>query len=259
MKAQHRSALAFTALTFILGGVAAGVCFSTAASADDGGTGDIGIVVTVAPSDANATATPPPVESIAPPAPAEATTTPTATQPSSVATPSATGAAKAQSKAQDYSFGGVLYVSGLTAKYIWNGNPLLSGASLQFTVRNVSKSTFDSTARFWIDTTVGGLIAETRGVHIAALKPGESRVVSVTMGNLGQWTVMHAHATLTPPQSVDGKKLNQVTRDAYFFVPPLAVGSVGVVGLVGLGAVLTLKLGWLAKLARLVGLAKVLP
>ena len=101
---------------------------------------------------------------------------------------------------------------------------------LSFVVRNVSKSTFDSTARFWVDATFGSRLSEVRGIRIRALKPGETRTVRATLVGLGQWTVLHAHATFTPPPSIDGTKVAAVSRDSFIFVPPLVAGGIGLGG-----------------------------
>jgi hypothetical protein len=219
--------------------VLAGGVLSAAAAipTDDGG---IGITVTIAPTDGGGSGNDGPGPGGGP------------STPPIVPTPAPSGTPKPHPG--DFDLGGIVYVSGLTSHYIWSPNPTQSTAVLRFTVRNVSKTTFDSTARFWIDTTFGSRVSEVRGVAIMALRPGESRVVSATLGGLGQWTVLHGHVTFTPPPSVEGVTLAPITRDTFLFIPPLVAGGIGVVGgLVGVTAFLIVKFGWLA---RLLGLAK---
>jgi hypothetical protein len=128
--------------------------------------------------------------------------------------------------------GGVLYISGLSSAYEWSVNPLDGRSETSFTVRNVSDTTFSSTARFWLDSPFGTTVSEVKGVKITDLKPGESRVVDATLGGIGQWTFVTAHATLTPPKSVEGVELDSITRDQFVVIPPW-----GVLSLVGLGGI----------------------
>ena len=99
-------------------------------------------------------------------------------------------------------------------------------------MRNVSDTTFSSTARFWLDSPFGTTVSEVKGVEIVDLKPGESRVVDATLGGIGQWTFVTAHATLTPPKTVDGVELDSITRDQFVVIPPW-----GVLSLIGVGGI----------------------
>ncbi len=47
---------------------------------------------------------------------------------------------------------------------------------------------------------------------------------------------MTAHATLTPPKTVDGTELSPLTRDATVFAPPWLIG-VGIAVALGVAAV----------------------
>jgi hypothetical protein len=143
---------------------------------------------------------------------------------------SATPAPSTTPKPGDVNLGGILYLSGVTSDYIWSIDPTHTAVMLHLTVRNVSKSTFDSTARFWIDTPLGNTVSEVKGIQVAKLRPNETRELTVKMVGLGQWTVLHAHATLTPPKVVDGVTLTSVTRDSYVFVPPILAGAIGLLG-----------------------------
>jgi hypothetical protein len=129
--------------------------------------------------------------------------------------------------------GGILFVSGLRSEYAWSINPLGGETETMLTVRNVSKTTFSSTVRFWADGPFGNRLSEVTGVAITDLKPGESRTVVGTLGGIGQSTFVQVHATLNPPKTVDGVELDPITRDAFVVVPPWGVLSLGVVGAVG--------------------------
>lgn len=149
--------------------------------------------------------------------------------------------------------GGILAMSGLTATAspsIAIGNGYVT---LDFVVRNTSATAFDSTARFWIDNAVGGRIVDVDDVTVAALEPGETRRVQVRVDGLGQHFVLHAHVTLTPPDTVEGVELDAITRDTTIAVPPLFVLSL----VSGIGAASGL-LWWLFS-RRGLGLAVRLP
>jgi len=120
----------------------------------------------------------------------------------------------------DVDLGGIVHVGGLTSDVRLSANPFGGAALLSFTVRNVSASTFDATADFWIQGPFGNRLASIDAVTIAQLKAGESRVVSAEVPGVGQWTVVTAHATFRPPAEVDGTTLSPLTRDATVFVFP---------------------------------------
>jgi hypothetical protein len=149
------------------------------------------------------------------------------------------------------SVGGILFVSGLTSRYLWSPNPGRSAVELRLTVRNVSKSTFDTKLRFWVTTTFGARVSGADGIRVLDLKPNETRVIRATLGGLGQWTVLQAHAILTPPKMVDGTPLSPISRDAFILVPPVIVGGVG------LGAAFVFVLFKFILFPRLFGIAKV--
>jgi hypothetical protein len=236
---------AAAAVFVVAAALSAGGLFSggVAASADDN-SGGIGITVNVAPTDANAgsggtggsgssgggsggSTTPSDSPSVGP-------------SPNTTASPGGGGSVSA-----------IVFVSGLTSRYIWSPNPLHSSAELSLTVRNVSKARFDSTARFWVTTTFGARVSEAREISVHGLKPNETRVIRATLGGLGQWTVLQAHAILTPPKMVDGTPLSPISRDAFILVPPVIVGGVG------LGAAFVFVLFKFILFPRLFGIAKV--
>jgi hypothetical protein len=216
-----------TALLIATVGVAAAVAFgASAAYAVDDGEGDdngigITIEVTPAPSAPQASSTPAP-----------STTKPgTSTKPPADVVAPVAGTPVAADDEVD--LGGILFVSGLTSVYGWSANPLDGAAQSSLTVRNVSKSTFTSSVRFWADGPVGNRLSEVKDVMIDDLKPGESRTVDASLGGIGQSTFVQVHATLTPPKVVDGVELDPLTRDQFVVVPPWGLASLGGVGAVG--------------------------
>lgn len=115
--------------------------------------------------------------------------------------------------------GGVLAMGGLAA----SASPSLgigNGAlTLNFVMRNMSSTTFDSSARFWVDNAFGGRIADI-DVNVDDLEPDETRRVQVRFDELGQHVVLHAHVTLTPPTTVEGAALEPISRNTTVAVPP---------------------------------------
>ena len=215
-------------------GVAASLAFgaSTAFAVDDDDNG-IGISVEVTP---------------APATPATSTTPPSSTRPSAPAKPTAdlvAPAAEAPVPADDeVDLGGILFVSGLSSVYDWSVNPLDGATETSLTVRNVSKSTFTSTVRFWADGPIGNRLSEVADVKVTDLKPGESRTLEARLGGIGQSTFVQVHATLTPPKVVDGVKLDSLTRDQFIVIAPwglAALGGLGVIGFAGFSLVQFLR------------------
>ena len=213
--------LAASAVLILAAALSAAGLLSTGipATADDN-SGGIGIIVTVAPTDAN-TGSGGGGSSSGGSGGSGGSTAPSQS-------PSASPAPGTTPAPGDDSAAGIVFVSGVTSHYIWSPNPLHSSAQLRFTVRNVSKTSFDSTARFWVTTTFGARVSESRVLSVRGLKPRETRVIRATLGGLGQWTVLQAHAIFTPPTKVQGTPLAPITRDAFIFVPPVIVGGVGV-------------------------------
>lgn len=205
-----------------------GTVVAGAAAADDNpGGGGIGIAVTVAPaaSDTSSDAS-------------TNTSTAGATDTAGAgfgATSDTTAAAASSSAAAsgDTEFGLPVFASGLTSNYVWSANPTLSSAILSITVKNDSKSAFDSSVKFWIDTPVGAQAGKTVVLALANLKPGASRVVQAEIAGLGQWTVMNAHAIVTPPGVIDGQSVKPFRRDTVIVVPPVAAGGISLALVMG--------------------------
>ena len=211
------------ALLVCAAALAAAMAFGSSAALAADGDG-IGITIEVTP----APATPSPSPS---PSAGSASSTPrTPTRPADVVAPVADAPAVGD---DEVDLGGILFVSGLSSTYVWSANPLDGAAETSITVRNVSKSTFTSTVRFWADGPVGNRLSEVKGVKVVDLKPGESRTVEASLNGIGQSTFVQVHATLTPPKMVDGVELDSITRDQFVVVPPWAIASLGGLGTLG--------------------------
>ncbi|WP_378147527.1 hypothetical protein ACFJGV_05760 [Cnuibacter sp. UC19_7] len=136
--------------------------------------------------------------------------------------------------ADTFDIGGVLFMSGVRTGFQPSINPMDGRMDVSFTVKNVSQSTFDSTADLWLTNAFGAGVGDKATVDVPALKPGESRVVSATLGGVGQWGVVNAHATFVPPSTVDGTEVPPVTRDAFAIAFPWLSGLVVVFAIGGI-------------------------
>jgi hypothetical protein len=228
-----RSTARNTSAALLLGtvGVAACLAFGASSALALGGDDDdngIGITIEVTPgpvAPTTATATPAPAPASTKPMSPSSRPAPDAVAPPAVDTPVPAD--------DEVDLGGILFVSGLSSVYDWSINPLDGAAETSITVRNVSKSTFTSTARFWADGPIGNRLSEVADVKITDLKPGESRTLEASLGGIGQSTFVQVHATVTPPKVVDGVELDAVTRDQFVVIPPWGLASLGGVGVVG--------------------------
>lgn len=199
------------------------------AQAVDGGDHDYNITVQVAPGQ---TATGGAGAAGTTPGTSRTVTTQTTVDASTVVTGAITPPEPA---ADEFSIGGILYVSGLSTAYSPSIDPLSGELAVQYTVRNVSGETIDSSSRFWVTNAFGAELSAVDPVQVTALKPGESRVVSAVLPGVGQWTFASAHMTLTPPATVAGVELQPLTRDVFVVLPPwfllalIAIGGVAYV------------------------------
>ena len=220
-----------TAAATILGGIVVVTVLglgSSAAFADD--EDGIGLSVTISPSPTDGSTTP------GSPAGTDTPRDPVSTAPATGVDPVAPATGTPTPEKGEVDLGGILFVSGVTSTYDWSVNPLDGAAETSITVRNVSKSTFSSTVRFWADGPVGNRLSEVTGVKITALKPGESRTVDARLGGIGQSTFVQVHATVKPPKVVDGVELDSITRDQFVVIPPWGILSLGGLGALGFAA-----------------------
>jgi hypothetical protein len=139
------------------------------------------------------------------------------------------------------SLGGAVLLSGLTSTYDAELNPLGGSLVAKFTVRNISDQSLDSSAKFWLTSPIGTTLS-TEVKNVVGLGAGESRVVTARLPGVGQWTMVTAHMTFTPPAEVDGVKLVPVSRDVIVFAEPWLVftGLLVAAGAFGISYVLRL-------------------
>ncbi|MWB97881.1 hypothetical protein [Agromyces seonyuensis] len=130
--------------------------------------------------------------------------------------------------ADELSLGGVLYIGGLGAEYTPSTDPLAGSVDLVFTVRNASETTFDAEVVAWTETPLGTRI-DTASAEIAGLAGDEVRTIRLRTSGVGQWPIVNAFVTVTPPNQVEGTTLTPVTREASVFTFPWAFGLLALV------------------------------
>jgi hypothetical protein len=123
---------------------------------------------------------------------------------------------------------GPVTTGGLHAAYVPSINPFGGKVAVWFDVHNGSKSTISSKARFWLTGPVGNTVSDTGTFAVPPIKPGATVRVERVLENVGQWTVLTAHARYTPPGSVDGIVLKSLVREVTIFAFPW-LGAAGVV------------------------------
>lgn len=184
-----------------------------AAAADDGG---IGISIDIPSSGVTGTG-----ETGSSGSGQPGTTVPADAPPSDVAAPGATPAPAAVDN-------GPFNVGGLNAKFVPSLNPGAGTVVVSFAVHNGSASTWSSTVRVWLTGPVGNRLDDSGDVAVKNLKPGSTVTYSRTLTGVGQWAVVTAHATFTPPATIDGVATAPALREATVFAFPW-LGSVGAV------------------------------
>ncbi|GAA2184586.1 hypothetical protein GCM10009785_33090 [Brooklawnia cerclae] len=137
----------------------------------------------------------------------------------------------------EQSISGMLYVSGLIARYSYSANPFGGGLTLRGTVRNVTTQTVDASVRFWVTNVFGGRVGGEVVVPVTGIAPDETREMRVTISGVGQWTPVKAHMTFTPPDRIGAVEMEPMTRELWvFFVPWFVMtGAAVLVGAAVLG------------------------
>lgn len=138
--------------------------------------------------------------------------------------------------ADEVDLGGGLFAGGISTSYIPSLNPLTGEVDVKVGVRNASKSTIDLSADFWLGGPFGNRLGGSGQVTVTGLKPGEKRIVSAVVPGAGQWGIVNAHATITPPAQIDGVDTKKVQRDAMVVIPPLYLMGLALFALLGLAA-----------------------
>ena len=130
-----------------------------------------------------------------------------------------------------FDLGGVFYLSGLVGSAAPVIGPEGGNVTLAFTVKNVTSWPLSADLRYWLENAVGMEVAHTDGIRVIEVEAGQTKTISVTLPDVGQWGVLNAHMTFTPPEAVRGTVLTPVTRDTLIILPPyfvlLAAGLLG--------------------------------
>ncbi len=233
---SRRARISLAALLLLASGATAGMLLAPPAQADDSSQGGGNVSVTIDDG-----STPSPSASATPGGADESGSTPppstvggsgggsTTTTSGGSGAGSSGGGATTESSGGTV-VGGILYMGGLESQGEPAANPAEGSVSLWFSVRNISKSTIDADVTFWVSNALGVRL-DAYSTRVAGLAPGATQVVTAQLHHIGQWGLVNAHATLTPPATVDGRQVAPVTRDAVVFVFPwLGTTTVAAVG-----------------------------
>lgn len=123
----------------------------------------------------------------------------------------------------EQSIGGLLYVSGLITRYSYSINPFGGSLTIRATVRNVTSQPVDASARFWVTTVFRGRVGREVVMPVSQIAPGETRELLATVRGMGQWALVQAYMTFTPPEAIGDVQLQPMTRSSWVFFLPWAV------------------------------------
>lgn len=133
-----------------------------------------------------------------------------------------TSAGAPEPAAADVEVAGGLFLSDIEGSTRPTANPFEGGSELWFTLRNSSTDTLDLTADFSLATLYGARI-DGELVQVTAVKPGETRVVGVTLAGGGQWPFVVGRVTIDPPDTISGHATAPVARAGLIWVFPWMV------------------------------------
>ncbi len=78
---------------------------------------------------------------------------------------------------------------------------------VELTIRNASTQIVDASASIGATTLLGLDLGSSDSIAVRGLNPGEIRTIGVDIGGVGQWGVLKAHVTVTPPDAISGVTL----------------------------------------------------
>jgi hypothetical protein len=131
----------------------------------------------------------------------------------------------------------LLFVSGLTVNGHPSVNPFAGGrVTAELEVRNLTTEVFDARTDFRVDDLFGNELAKAPTTQVLGLQPGEVRTVQVDLGEVRIAGLVHAYATITPPDTVAGTALEPVDRDAWNVLPSWYAVGLLVAAVISLGA-----------------------
>lgn len=116
--------------------------------------------------------------------------------------------------------GGVLFVSGVTTTLRPSWDPLGGTLHVEMTVRNATDQVIDASASVGATTLLGVDLGASDSIAVRGLAPGEIRTIGADIGGVGQWGVLKAHMTLTPPAQLRGVELAPLARERWVLAPP---------------------------------------
>ncbi len=129
--------------------------------------------------------------------------------------------------------GGVLFVSGVTTSLHPSWDPLGGTLHVEMTVRNATDQVIDASASLGATTLLGVDLGGSDSIPVRGLAPGEIRTIGTDIGGVGQWGVLTAHLTLTPPAQLRGVELAPLARERWVLAPPwYAIGLLAALGVV---------------------------
>jgi hypothetical protein len=116
--------------------------------------------------------------------------------------------------------GGVLFVSGVITTLHPSWDPLGGTLHVEMTVRNATDQVVDASASVGATTLLGIDLGGSDSIAVRGLMPGEIRTISTDIPGVGQWGVLKAHLTMTPPSEFRGVQLAPLERDRWVMAPP---------------------------------------
>lgn len=115
-----------------------------------------------------------------------------------------------------FNLGGVFYVGGLVAHASYPQGPLKPAAVISFSVRNVSSEKVSASLNFNVENAFGAKVAEVTEFKLHEFEPGETREITATVDNIGQWGIYSARMTFTPPTRVGNNTLTAFELSSSF-------------------------------------------
>ncbi|GGH47849.1 hypothetical protein [Microbacterium album] len=117
---------------------------------------------------------------------------------------------------------GTFYVGALQSEVRpslwWDGGEV----TVRLPVRNLSPERFDGRVEFVL-TTFFGMEIGRQSVAVRQLEPGIAEEARASFASPGPWTFYSASATFVPPEKIGDAATEEVAREAFVLVPPIAL------------------------------------
>jgi hypothetical protein len=131
---------------------------------------------------------------------------------------------------------GLIGVGGLRTSYLPSANPLAGTLHVEVSVQNLSDEVIAPTVALSLRTWFGLQLSAEPERPLGPLGPGELRTAEVDLTGVGQWTVVAAYMTLTPPEEIGGVEVGPVQRARWVLATPWFLLAAAALGLVGVAA-----------------------